>query len=244
MRSITDLTSSTTIYFQKSKPSFSLNSVTEIARWITRMVEMLGLDPSGSTPTSAVKIGWSDSSSRESGAGQSESGESNTEFHRKVSQYRDGVRGVAKIAPTEVKTELLRLSDNLRDFAFTEEGVYLDDRDAGQAALIKYVPKEELIAARERRLADALSDQRKKEAAKVERDRIEQEKIQEGRLSHLEMFRTDKYSAWNENGIPTKDAHGDEITRSRGKKLMKEWERQKKKHETWLASEEANVESQ
>ena len=51
------------------------------------------------------------------------------------------------------------------------------------------------------------------------------------------MFKTGAYSAWDEDGLPLKDAKGEEITKSQKKKLKKEWDRQKKAHETWLASQ-------
>ena len=37
-----------------------------------------------------------------------------------------------------------------------------------------------------------------------------------------------KYSAWDEEGLPTKDAAGEPLTKSAGKKVKKEWEKQKK----------------
>ena len=49
------------------------------------------------------------------------------------------------------------------------------------------------------------------------------------------MFRTAEFKEWDEDGIPTKDAEGVEITKSRRKKLVKDWSRQKAQHEGWLA---------
>ena len=51
------------------------------------------------------------------------------------------------------------------------------------------------------------------------------------------MFRTNEFSAWDDEGLPTRDAAGEEVTKSRAKKLRKDWERQKKAHEAWLASQ-------
>ena len=50
------------------------------------------------------------------------------------------------------------------------------------------------------------------------------------------MFRTSEYSEWDDDDLPTKDAAGEELTKSRTKKVRKDWERQKKLHEMWLAS--------
>lgn len=56
-------------------------------------------------------------------------------------------------------------------------------------------------------------------------------KTEKSRLSLLGMIRTNENSAWDDEGLPTRDAAGDEITKSRAKKLKKDWERQKKLHE-------------
>jgi cysteinyl-tRNA synthetase len=53
----------------------------------------------------------------------------------------------------------------------------------------------------------------------------------------LEMFRTSEFSAWDADGLPTADAEGKEVAKSRSKKLRKDWERQKKLHEAWSAQQ-------
>lgn len=50
------------------------------------------------------------------------------------------------------------------------------------------------------------------------------------------MFKTAEFSAWDEDGLPTKDAEGEPVNKSRAKKLRKDWERQKKAHDAWLAA--------
>jgi cysteinyl-tRNA synthetase len=62
--------------------------------------------------------------------------------------------------------------------------------------------------------------------------------MEKGKLSHLEMFRPpndDMYEAWDEEGMPTRERGGEPLAKSRLKKLKKDWERQKKAHEAWLA---------
>ena len=50
------------------------------------------------------------------------------------------------------------------------------------------------------------------------------------------MFRTNEYNAWDDEGVPTRDAASEETTKSRAKKLKKDWERQKKLDEAWLVA--------
>ncbi|KAI9885013.1 MAG: WD repeat-containing protein 70 [Watsoniomyces obsoletus] len=241
MSVVSDIIGKTNIYISEQSSSFSLASVKEVARWVTRVINIFGLDHSASAPDGGPKIGWSQATSTQDSEPEDErtQQEAQADFHRGVSSFRDGIRRAALKAAPEVSKELLELCDHLRDNVFVNEGIYLDDREPGQSALIKYFPKAELIAARQEQEKLAAEREKKKEAAKLERDRLEQERLEQGRLSHLEMFRTNEYSAWDEDGIPTKDAQGEDITKSRSKKLRKDWDRQKKKHETWLKSNES-----
>lgn len=93
-------------------------------------------------------------------------------------------------------------------------GVYLEDRD-NEPALVRPVTKE-LLRAREEQAQRALQKQQEKE----KREKLAQEKLESGRISHLDMFRTSEFSAWDEDGIPTKDAAGEPINKSRSKKRM------------------------
>jgi cysteinyl-tRNA synthetase len=57
------------------------------------------------------------------------------------------------------------------------------------------------------------------------------------KVEPLSMFRiSDEYLEWDESGIPTVDAAVNVVTKSKRKKLVKEWEKQKKMHEEWLAT--------
>lgn len=237
MRVIDEVISTTNVYTSKQRSTASLPSVKEVARWISGVVEMLGLDASKAAPDGGNKIGWSRSgSAQDPGSDGSASRGNSTEFHRDVSKARDSLRSIATNAPAEIKRELLDISDHLRDHVFVNEGIYLDDRDAGQPALLKYIPREELIAARQQRQAEFLAQKEKKEAARLEKEKQERERLEQGKLSPTDMFRTDEFSAWDEDGLPTKDAKGEDVAKSRSKKLRKDWERQKKKHELWLRS--------
>ena len=129
--------------------------------------------------------------------------------------------------------DVLQLTDRLRDTDLWEKGVYLEDRDDGEPALIRPVTKE-LRAARLEKEKKA----REKEEAKLEKEqakKVEAAKPDKGVQDHMTMFQTDEYSAWDVNGVPTKDKDGEELAKSRRKKLVKDWERQKKAHEAYLA---------
>ena len=59
-------------------------------------------------------------------------------------------------------------------------------------------------------------------------------------MSPQDMFKGDgKYLDWDDEGLPTKLADGSEVTGSQKKKMKKEWLRQKKIHEDYLAKSQA-----
>ena len=62
---------------------------------------------------------------------------------------------------------------------------------------------------------------------------------EKAKIPHTELFRGDeRFSAWDEEGIPTKTKEGEDLPKSALKKLRKDWERQKKLHEDWKAKVE------
>ncbi|KAI9841872.1 MAG: hypothetical protein M1837_000342 [Sclerophora amabilis] len=169
-----------------------------------------------------------------------------------LSRFRDSLSS-SSIEQTDHKArDILALCDRVRDVDLFDLGIHLEDRD-DRPALVRPVTRE-LIRLRDEkadrgaRLTQREREEKKKEEheslKKAEKATLEKaekatlEKAEKGRTSHLEMFRTTSsgdFSAWDDDGLPTKDASGEGITKSQGKKLRKEWERQRKAHELWLA---------
>ncbi|CAZ83216.1 unnamed protein product [Tuber melanosporum] len=228
MKALTDLIGSTNKYMSRTK---SLAAVKEIARWVTRIVTIFGLD-STSTPNGSDRIGWADSATSSTGAE-----DILLPYLRTLSTFRDNVRTLAISSPKDtISKDILLLSDRLRDHDLASLGVALDDRESakGAPALIKFVPAEELIAAREEKERRAAEKERKKEEARLKKEEEDRKKEELAKVNHLEMFKTDgEFSEWDDQGIPTKDKEGVEVTKSRRKVLVKLWEKQRKLHEGW-----------
>ncbi|QRD85287.1 Cysteinyl-tRNA synthetase [Aspergillus flavus] len=146
------------------------------------------------------------------------------DFHARISPSN------SEDTPTSSK-ELLSLCDRLRDVELFDLGIYLEDRE-NKPALVRPVTRD-LLQSREEHARKMLLKQQEKE----KQEKLAKERLEKGRLSHLDMFRTSEFSAWDEDGMPTKDAVGEPINKSRSKKLRKGWERQKKAHEAWVASQ-------
>ncbi|KUJ17832.1 uncharacterized protein LY89DRAFT_684758 [Mollisia scopiformis] len=255
-----------------------ITGLKSIARWITKMVGIFGLDANASPPYEG--LGWTNTASNAhlstkeivepyvkvyqsvnseverlalhsdsldalmaedvdtKFSGLEASGTKDSEalampYLIAVSKIRDELR---RIAPnSESKKQILTLSDRIRDNDLTDLGVYLDDRSVDQGALIKFVPKAELLAQREEKAAKEREKTAQKEKARLERERIELEKAEKAKLSPMDMFKDDRFSAWDDKGLPTKTKEGEDVPKSALKKLGKEWERQNKLHQEWKA---------
>ncbi len=252
-----------TTYNTVSGPELSRQSVEEVATWITSIINMLGLGDPASTDRigwSGIDIPEASKAHvyplsklrdelRQRTRSQGVTAEELLElcehseasgkgyvmdtaaapYAQVLSEFRRKVREVATSGGPSSK-EILQLCDAVRDEDLWGVGIYLEDRE-GQPALVRRL-NSELVAARN----EKAERERQKQAAKEERERNANERAEKGKLSHLDMFRTIEYSAWDDEGLPVKDAQGEEIAKSRSKKLKKEWERQKKLHETWMAS--------
>ena len=136
--------------------------------------------------------------------------------------------------------DYLAACDYVRDKELWDLGIYLEDRD-GLPALIRPL-SQSLREERASRDAAAASKAAAKEKAKADAEAADRKKAEQGKLSHLDMFRTSEFSAWDAEGLPTHDAEGKEVAKSRGKKLRKDWERQRKLHEAWKWAAEAGNE--
>ncbi|KAH8805796.1 tRNA synthetases class I (C) catalytic domain-containing protein [Xylogone sp. PMI_703] len=280
MRTLYDLVRDANIHINAHPNDLDIRGLEEVARWITRMVGIFGLDSNAALPYDG--IGWKSSKMDDSlspkdiaapyaqvfqdvkaevinlalhsaaldtllsadvdnefksieSTGSRDPEELAMPYLRAVSRVRDELRKLAPSSPA--KKKILALSDKIRDQDLTNLGVYLDDRGEGQPSLIKFVPKEELMAQREEKLAKEREKAAQKEAARLAREKLEQEKAEKAKLPHTEMFKDERYSAWDEDGIPTKTKDGEDVPKSAAKKLRKDWERQKKLHEEWKQKE-------
>ena len=114
--------------------------------------------------------------------------------------------------------------------------IAIDDR-SGQASLVKFLTNSE--KEEHRKLIQEKNQRAKeKEAKKLEQKRLkeakEAERREKARVSPNDMFRNEAYSEWNEEGLPTKNQDGSDVTKSMLKKLKKQWDQQKKLHEEYF----------
>lgn len=262
------------IHIRTAKDQVDLVTIEAIARWITKIVGILGLDENASPPydglgwaspkvavdedpSDAVKpyasvLGSVTSAVKELPLASDsittllqkdptpefqalvDSGVRDVEqlalpYLRTVSSIRDELRKTVSTLAPDVKKSVLALTDRIRDVDLTNLGVYLDDRPDNLPSLIKFVPAAELIAAREEKAARAAEKARAKEEAKRARERAEAERIEKAKVDPKDMFKGDeRFSAWGEDGLPTKMKDGSDVPKSMMKKLVKEQQKQAK----------------
>jgi cysteinyl-tRNA synthetase len=283
MRVLSELIKEANVHIITHKSDMDVRGLESIARWVTKMVGIFGLDANAGPPYDG--LGWASNASNskltakeivepysavyEKVTGEmkalalhsevldklmaidvnaefatiSSSGTKDPEalgmpYLRTVSKIRDELRKLAPTSPS--KKQILSLSDRIRDVDLTLLGVYLDDRSDDQGALIKFIPKEELMAQKEEKAAKERERAAAKEAQRLAREKEEQAKAEKAKVSPVDMFRDDeRFGALDEEGMPTKTKEGDDVPKSALKKLRKEWERQKKAHEEWKAKSSA-----
>lgn len=259
MNAISELISK---YNSADKATLNPKDVKDAAQYVTSIVNIFGLN--GTAAADSTEIGWSGIDVPEEAKPFLQPLSVMRDTLRQAARSQDGItaqvieQATKESAPQNVSDfakpyaevlsnfrtkasslqssdsagkEILALCDRVRDIDLFDLGVYLEDRD-NLPALIRPVTRE-MIQARE----DKAEKARQKVAAQKAREEEALKKLEKGKLSHLEMFRTNEFSAWDDEGLPTKDAAGEDVAKSRAKKLRKDWERQKKAHEAWLAAQ-------
>ncbi|XP_071954766.1 cysteine--tRNA ligase, cytoplasmic-like [Antedon mediterranea] len=151
-----------------------------------------------------------------------------------LSEFRGQVR---KIAREQKSMDILKLCDSLRDDVLPELGVRLEDRE-GVAAVIKLDDRETLLKERELALKEAEKKRKAKEEAKRKEQERQAAKDAQRRIPPQEMFKkeADKYSQFDDKGMPTHDNKGEPLSAKQVKKLAKAYQQQEKLHNDWLKS--------
>lgn len=89
-----------------------------------------------------------------------------------------------------------------------------------------------------KRRADALAEKQKKADEAAARKALDDKKKSTPGKDWFLTFEADKYSKYDEAGVPTHDAKGKEINEQIRNKLKKTVNSQQAKYEKWLASQE------
>ncbi|CAI7929225.1 unnamed protein product, partial [Closterium sp. NIES-54] len=140
------------------------------------------------------------------------------------STFRDDVR--AAVRRNATKDELLSLTDKVRDHAMVDLGIRCEDRGGAgaEAAVVKLDDPKVLRAERDERIAKAAAEAKRKLQTKLAAKLKDLERWQSASVPPSDIFRkaVDKYSAWDDKGVPTHDKDGKELSAKAKKGVDKE----------------------
>jgi cysteinyl-tRNA synthetase len=240
----------------------------DVARYITRMVRIFGLD--GSADPYDGGIGWSGidipseakefvyavSRDRDEVRQHAIAGDLSSDVLEAIlAQHKPAQQGDATAKP--YADVLSTFQQSLRNLAGQKAPAkdFLDLCDQlrdthlwdlgiyledreNAPAMVRPVDAE-LQAARNQKEAIV----RQKAEAKAKREREEAEKkaklAEQVKINPRDMFKTEEYSAWDIDGMPLKDKEGVDVAKGKSKKLRKEWEKQKKMFDEYVGGEGA-----
>lgn len=151
-----------------------------------------------------------------------------------LGEFREKVRTHAKVVKAN---DILQECDKLRDDVLPNVGVRLEDDDSG-ICKIKLVNRDELMKEREAKKKIEADKAAEKEKKKAEIAVANAAKEAQRKISPLDLFKsdTDKYSKFDDKGLPTHDTKGEEISKGQMKKLLKLQQAQEKKYNEYLSS--------
>ena len=175
--------------------------------------------------------------------------EGNNDFACKVMDtfvdFRDKIREVAKnpelAAVGDIKGAMMKACDVLRDDVLPELGIRLEDKPTGKAVW-KLDSAEEMRKQKEEKIAQQKQKQINKLASLIKNNVKAIEKHTAALVAPAAMFKTEAYSQWTEEGLPTHDAEGVELSKNQGKQVAKAHAQRAKEHGDLLAlAEKAGV---
>lgn len=231
MSELLRLVRSTNAYIAATGSNSNVPLLESIGRYLTKMFRVLGLTSGNTDEIGYGDAGGSSGVSREAVVGP---------ILDTFSNYRDAVRRAARAGKeADIGKEILRLSDQVRDDVLPPLGVRLEDRGADQSSLWKLEDSATLMLEIQRKKDEEEVRRLEKELQKKLRLEKELAELEKGRLPPEQMFRkgedyANKYSAFDEQGMPTADVNGVAITKSALKALTKARARQEKLHKKFL----------
>nr|CAG4638301.1 EOG090X02DZ [Cyclestheria hislopi] len=221
--SIRDLVTACNIYLRQTEKQANGLLLKNVAQYLTDIFRMFGAIEGDDV------IGFPIS-----GTSSTNVEETVMPYLQVLAQFREDVR---KEARNLGATQLLQLCDQIRDEILPNLGVRLEDRE-NQPAALKLVDREILLKERQAKLLAEEAKKQEKERKKAEQAALQAAKEAQRRIPPSQLFtrETDKYSAFDEKGMPTHTTDGKEISKGQLKKLQKLYATQEKLYEEYLKS--------
>lgn len=252
---ISDLITETNKYRSAESATFKVVLLNQIGRYVENMMRVFGVIPDS-------ELGLGDHAASAAAAGGSQL----ASVLDALCSFRDAVREAARANKGQGGTsaaEMLALCDKLRDETMLELGVRMEDVSSassssssggasspspspagGLRSVWKLDDPDKLKRERDERRREELSNRRTKLQNKLDKLQKDLTKLQESSIDAKQFFaaptQREKYSAFDEQGKPTLDAEGKELTKSALKAINKVWEARDKAHKDYLNKIEKN----
>lgn len=229
MESLRDIISQSNAYINASNARRAVPNcllLRNIALYVTRLLKIFG------AMDDDEEIGYVDGECHSISGGNKE--QVLMPYVEVLCNFRESVRQVAK---EKKVTEILTECDRIRDDVLPDLGVRLEDREGH--TMVKLVDRETLMKQREQELQ--LAEQRRLEKEKKRAAAEAKEALRRMPPSEMFLKETDKYTKFDDKGMPTHDAKGEEIGKKLRQKLQKLYDAQEKKYREYLASVENGV---
>jgi len=141
--------------------------------------------------------------------------------------FADTRERIRRLALELKQASVLAMCDRVRDDVLPELGVRLEDKEAGP--IVKLVDREVLMRERQRELDRKEEKARQKAEQDAAKAAKAAAKLEQMRIPPRDLFsRNPEFSKFDERGVPTHDQAGEEIPKSRKKKLEKQYAAQEK----------------
>jgi cysteinyl-tRNA synthetase len=157
----------------------------------------------------------------------------------KLSPYLNGINdftsSISRLVASKASfTDFLRECDRFRDETMLGLGVSIDDTDFG-IATIRFADPSRLITERDRKRAAESALAERKAAEKLKRkeeeERKAREKLEKGKISPTELFRTKEYSQWDKDVCIFEDKSD---CRESQRMMLREWRSAKRRAKSYV----------
>ena len=225
--SILELIHKTYEYTEQAKQTIKVHLIYGILNFVSRILKCLGL---------VYKTEFVDYFRMDDGDSKN-SEEILTPFINATSKFRDEIKQ-ACIKEKDVK-KVLNICDDLRDNILPNLGIKIEDKGKDEESVWKFYDKEQFIKEKEKQ-------KELKEAQKQKKEKEAKERELKLSLTAKEYYamQTDKYSKFDENGIPIQNEKGQDLSKEQINKLKKDFAKHDKQHQKWLEQQQKKKEKE
>ena len=160
-----------------------------------------------------------------------------TPFIEATTEFRSKIKTAACV-DKDLKL-ILQICDQLRDDVLPYLGVKIEDKGKDKKSIWKFYDKDQYIKEKQQQ-QELMENQRKQKEQEAKEREL---KLSTPAKEYYAMM-TDKYSKFNEEGVPTHNANGAELSKEQVNKLKKDFQKHQKNHLKWVEQQQKKKEKE